>query len=130
MRLGKVRFTYSVAVDLDNPKHIERAKDAILQDLGDPAILGEVGHDDLQVLEDPTLTEADLQAWLLEDTKDEEPLDSVTAALDFGCPRCGSGDTYKVIGSVSDKDGNHGDNILLALCNSCGHAVRNPSTPE
>jgi hypothetical protein len=74
MKMGKVRFIIEYAVDLDNPDQIEVAKDFVTEDVFNATKFYETnGY--IDVIEDPSLTYADIHPGIIELTLDEEDED-------------------------------------------------------
>ena len=71
MRMGRVMFRLSYAVDLDNSEMVDQAKDALREDVDQIA-----GHNDVWACigeeEDCTLSESDIPEFILE-AMDPEP---------------------------------------------------------
>jgi len=76
MKMGKVRFIIEYAVDLDNPDQIEVAKDFVTEDVYSATKFYDTdGY--IDVIEDSSLTYADIHPGIVELTLDEEDDDNV-----------------------------------------------------
>jgi hypothetical protein len=68
MRLGKVQFILSYAVDLDNPDQVEVAKDLVAEDV-DAAVKYNRVEDYFEIIEDSSLTEEDIHSAIFDLTE-------------------------------------------------------------
>jgi hypothetical protein len=71
MKMGKVRFLIEYAVDLDNPDQIEVAKDFVTEDVFNATKFYDTDGS-IDVIEDPSLTYADIHPGIVELTLDED----------------------------------------------------------
>lgn len=71
MKMGKVRFIIEYAVDLDKPEQIEVAKDFVAEDVSAAVTYNEV-ESYMEVIEDSSVTEADIHEGIIELTTDED----------------------------------------------------------
>lgn len=66
MRIGKVMLSFCAVVDIDNPEMVERAKDMIIDDITYAVVKDDSIANFIYIVEDPTLTEQDLDSLLTE----------------------------------------------------------------
>jgi len=71
MRMGKVRFVIEYAVDLDNLKQVECAKEFVTEDVYSATKFYDTeGY--IDEIEDPSLTVADIHEGIIELTSEDE----------------------------------------------------------
>jgi hypothetical protein len=77
MRVGRVEYSLGYVVDLDNKDMVNRAKEAILEDMRNVLSAANSGEEiiaGIDIIKEGDFSEADIPSWLSEDYEEEESL--------------------------------------------------------